>query len=517
MQRSNFWLSRALRVIGCATLLITAALAASVGPTPPAPTVPGSLGPPGDGAAACAALPGLDFSLTPNAPSLVVNAQVRGATEELPRHCLVNGQIAPTIGYRMWLPLDTWNGKYAQGGCGGRCGDILNEGCEIVLARGYACLAADLGHKGTMYDNLWAIDNVPGEIDFGFRATHVANIVGKAIATRFYGAAPRYAYYFGASTGGRQGLVEAQRFPEDFDGILVGEPAMGTPGEAQSDLGRSLARAVAALFVDGKALVTPADIMAMHEYVIGRCDLDDNLRDGIISDPRRCDFDPVELRCGVTRAARCLNDAQIKGLRSIYAGGPLPGSEKGWIGAYIGKDGGPGRYGPRYANPYRYPYAWIFNDATNVDLRAFRKRGGKLILYQGWADEATFPGNPLEYYESVERLMGSRRATQDFFRLFMIPGQSHIPGNGGAETVDYLSYLEAWVERGEPPHVLLAAKLKKHERLAGPVTYQVYLHPANVAFTRPVYPYPVQARYRSGDPDAASSFVPYNPLGEKTR
>jgi feruloyl esterase len=514
MNKSTAW-SGALSLFACG--MVIAATGNGVAVVVPAPTPPGTMGPPGDAAATCAALVKADFSATRDAPSLVVSAEVKAATDEMPRHCLVNGQIAPTIGYRMWLPLDTWNGKFAQGGCGGRCGYILNEGCEVVMARGYACLAADLGHKGTMYDNLWAIDNVPGEIDFGFRATHVANITGKVLTTHFYGTAPHYSYYFGASTGGRQGLVEAQRFPEDFDGIIAGEPAMGPPGVAHSELGSMLSSAVASLYVDGKPVVSPAEIRALHERVIASCDLDDNLRDGFISDPRNCSFDPAEMLCKAEKTAACLLQPQVAALRRIYTLGPQRGSEKAWIGAYVAADGSAGRYGSRFANTYNYPYAWIFNDAQNPDIRPFKKRGGKLIIYQGWADEATYPTNALEYYETVERLMGGRAATQDFFRFYMIPGESHIPGNGGAENVDYLSYLEAWVERGEAPDVLLATKLRKHERFAGPVTYRMYLDPANVVFSRPVYPYPIRARYLRGDPNQASSFVPNDPARQSRR
>jgi pimeloyl-ACP methyl ester carboxylesterase len=480
----------------------------AAGPVPPRPTPPGEGRPAGDPGKACAAMKGADFSTLEHAPTLVVDAVPRPATAAQPDLCLVNGRIAPTIGFRMWLPLTTWNGKFAQTGCGGRCGDILDDGCQIVVARGYACLAADMGHKGTFYDDLWAIDNVPGDIDFGFRSTHVANLAGRAVTEAFYGRKPRWVYYFGASTGGRQGLVSAQRFPEDFDGIIAGEPAMGTPGTARPETGPALRASVAALYEDGKPLVSPAEIGMLHEAMAARCDMDDNLKDGFISDPRRCSARPADLLCGGQQTTGCLTAKQVAALDKVYANGAMPGSEKGWIGAYVGAEGGPGRYGWRMKNPYKYPYAWIFQDATNADLRAFKARGGKLILYQGWADEATFPGNPTAYYETVERLMGGRAQTQDFFRLFMIPGQSHIPQvGGGAETVDYLSYLEAWVERGEAPDVLLAEKMRKLARFAGPVTYAEYLKPENVAFSRPVYPYPIQARYRGkGDPNDAGSF-----------
>jgi feruloyl esterase len=503
----------ALRMAALIGTAIQPALVGAATVTAPRPAPPGTGAPAGDPKAACEALKTTDFSTTRHAPSLVVSAVAQAATAELPALCLVNGQIAPTIGYRMWLPLGTWNGKYAQGGCGGRCGDILNDGCQIVVSRGYACLAADMGHKGTFYDNLWAIDNVPGEIDFGFRSTHVANITGKAVTTRFYGKAPRYSYYFGASTGGRQGLVEAQRFPQDFDGIIAGEPAMGLPGTPQPEAGPALRASVDALIKDNKAVISPSEVLMIHEAALARCDMDDNLKDGIISDPRSCGFRPEQLQCDGAKSASCLDQAQVAALRQVYANGAMPGSEKGWIGAYVQKDGSVGRYAFRLGNSYDYPYDWIMGDATNPDLRAFKARGGKLILYQGWADEATYPLHPVVYYETVERLMGGRAQTQDFFRLFMLPGQNHIPQvGGGAETVDYLSYLEAWVERGIAPDVLLAERMKELAGFAGPVTYTRYLTPANVAFSRPVYPYPVRARFSGrGNPATADNWVPVPP------
>lgn len=499
--------------LGAVALIAQPVMVQAAAPVPPAPTPVGTGAPAGDAVAACKALKDVDFSLTKDAPSLIVNTAALKATAEMPDLCLVNGRIAPTIGYRMWLPLATWNGKFAQGGCGGRCGDILDDGCQVVVARGYACLAADLGHKGTFYDDLWAIDNVSGEIDFGFRATHVANITGKAVIEAFYGKKPRYAYYFGASTGGRQGLVSAQNFPEDFDGIIAGEPAMGTPGAPHPEVGPALYGNVAALHEDGKPIITPDDVLLLHRTAIAQCDMDDNANDGIISDPRRCGFKSAQLLCKADKTPQCLTRKQVTALTGIYANGPMPGSEIAWFGAYIGKDGGPGRYVWRLKNPYKYPYAWIFNDATNPDLRAFKAKGGKMILYQGWADEATYPMNPVLYYETVENLMGGRTNTQDFFRLFMIPGESHIPAvAGGAETVDYLSYLEAWVERGEAPDVLLAQKLKTLARFAGPVTYGQYLQPDNVQFSRPVYPYPAQVRYvGKGDMSDAANWRPFTP------
>lgn len=495
-------------------LLPLSAVAAS--PLPPTPGPLGTGAPAGDPAKACAALKTTDFSTVKDAPSLVVSAVAKPADQDSPALCLVNGQIAPTIGYRMWLPLATWNGKYAQGGCGGRCGDILNDGCQVVVMRGYACLAADMGHKGTFYDDLWAIDNVLGDVDFGFRSTHVANLIGKAVTEAFYGRKPRYSYYFGASTGGRQGLVSAQRFPQDFDGIIAGEPAMGRPGVPQPEVGPALYDSVSALHENGKPIISQGDVMLLYNTAIGLCDMDDNLKDGIISDPRRCAFKPAQLLCKADKTDSCLTQKQVSALERVYANGAMPGSEKAWMGAYVGPDGTSGRYAFKLKNTYKYPYAWLFNDATNPDLRAFKALGGKMILYQGWADEATYPIHPVLYYETVEKLMGSRAETQDFFRLFMVPGESHIPTNGGAETVDYLSYLEAWVERGEAPDVLLAQKMKQLARFAGPVTYPEFLKPDNVEFSRPLYPYPVQVRYSGkGDPADAGNWKAYSPKQTK--
>jgi len=474
-----------------------------------------------DVGANCVALARHDFSDVPDAPSLVVSATVVATGAELPRHCLVEGRIAPTIGYRMWLPLAGWNGKYAQGGCGGKCGFILDDGCQLMLMRGYACLAADMGHTGTMYDDLWAIDNVQGDIDYGFRSTHVAAITGKAVTTYFYSRAPAHAYFIGASQGGRQGLVEAQRFPLDFDGIVAGEPRMAR--SSATPLDHASVYAAIRLSGTGAAIVSPDQLRAVNAYVVAKCDMDDNLKDGIISDPRTCAFDPSELQCARVKTTPCLTRDQVAAMRDVYRGsidtagrviqhGPYPGSELHWIGAYISADGSKGRYAPRYALPRRFPYSNIYIDSSNPDLRPFRASGGKLIAYVGWADETNVTAVTIDYYDTVERVIGGRAATQDFFRLFVIPGEGHIPIGTGAETVDYVTALENWVERGAAPDRLVGAKLKVHTRFAGPLTYPTDLAAGNIAFTRPVYPYPLQARYLGvGSPNSDASFEPIMP------
>jgi pimeloyl-ACP methyl ester carboxylesterase len=468
-------------------------------------------------AARCLRLAWTDFSLLEHAPTQVINASVTPATAEAPDICVINGYVAPYTMFRIHLPLSTWNGKYMQVGCGGRCGALQPLQCEVQVRRGYACLASDLGHRGTTYDNLWAIDNIQGEMDFGFRSTHTAALAGKAITAKYYGKPAQYAYFVGASTGGRQALVAAQRFPEDFDGIVSGEPAMGMPGALRGEGGIGIEYGKK-LLVDGKPAITVEDIRMLHKAVMDRCDDDDGLKDGIITDPRVCDFQPSQIACRGDNSASCLSPAQVTAVAAAYGGGRglQLGSELAWIGAYVAQDGTAGRYTlERNANKERSPYWFIFDDATNVDLRAFKASGGKFIFYTGWADEVINPLAPVTYYESVERVVGSRKETQDFFRFFAIPGQSHIPGNVGAESMNYVVALEDWVERGKAPDVLVGHKLKWITQMMGPMYLDKDLQPSNYLYSRPHYPYPIQARYRGGDPDQASSFGPWDPVAKR--
>jgi hypothetical protein len=456
-----------------------------------------------------------DLTQLPDAPTQIVDAAVRPGAGGAPEVCVVNGFVAPQVAFRIWLPTAAWNAKFMQTGCGGRCGDILTTACEYQFTRGYACLANDLGHRGTTYDNVWAIGNIPGEIDFGFRATHVASIAGKAITALFYGRPPSYSYFVGASTGGRQALVEAQRFPRDFNGVLSGEPAMvGVPGGISGDADAQAGARI--LYANGHAVLTADEIRMLHAAVMARCDADDGLKDGIIGDPRSCAFQPTDLLCASAKTASCLTQSQVDVLRRVYDAGPLKGSELAWIGAFVAADGSAGRYISRTEKGYSYPYSWVFNDTTNPDIRPFKAAGGKLMLYVGWADEVVLPRGPVDYYETVERLVGSRSQTQDFFRFFAIPGQSHIPGNVGAESVDYVEALEAWVEHGHPPDRLVGHKLKRITTMMGPMYLAKDLQPANYLYSRPIYPYPVQARYKGrGDPDDADSFGPYDPVKKR--
>lgn len=462
-----------------------------------------------DPATRCILLSYRDLTGIKDAPAQMLSASVTPGKDGAPSLCQVDGYIAPQVGFTMWLPLENWNGKYLQTGCGGRCGKLLPDTCLIQYQRGYACLAHDLGHRSTTYDNVWAIDDVPAEIDFGFRATHVAAIVGKHITQSYYGRKPAHSYFIGASTGGRQALVAVQRFPKDFDGVIGGVAMARNPG---LDPNEPMPAGGKLLWRDGRAVLTADEIRMVHGAVMRKCDAIDGLKDGIITDSKSCPFQPAELLCKAGNSASCLDQRQVDTLAEIYSGGTQRGSELGWIGAYVAQDNSKGRYIPKNEQGYSYPYSWVFNDSSNPDIRPFQKAGGKFILYGGWGDEVVNPIGTSGYYDAVENLVGSREETQSFFRTFMIPGQSHIPGNVGAESINYLYALEDWVEKGKAPDRLVGNKLKTITIMLGPIVLDKDMVPENVLYSRPHYPYPIQARYKgTGNPDDAASFAPWNP------
>jgi len=490
-----------------------------------------------DSGVRCEALANTDFSGIMDAPAQLTEARVVAASAEIPAYCEVNGYVSPSVGIELRLPLSHWNGKFVQAGCGGFCGarlsGIFSRSCDNPLRKGYACIASDMGHRGRddVLDGLWAYNNLQAEVDFGYRATHVTALAGKAIAAAYYGAPPARSYFVGCSTGGRQGMVEAQKFPEDFAGIVAGAPAMNFTG-----LVMNLLWDARALHDENrKPLLSEGDLQMLHRAALARCDGDDGLKDGLIGDPRTCRFDPSELVCKPGAAASCLSEGQAAAIKKIYAGpststgerlvpgGAMPGSELNFANYYYD-------YGPGAAEFFRYlgffpdpgpswqPGNFDFDRdherlgmmeslyaSTNPDLRKFKAAGGKLLVYQGWNDEAVKPLSTIDYYETVERTMGGRAATQDFFRLFMLPGVGHCAGGEGAYAFDSLGYLEAWAEAGNPPGMIVAAHLKS---AAEPfVTFP--LAPSAVDFSRPAYPYPLQAKYRGrGDPNSAASFQP---------
>lgn len=504
----------------------------------------------------CRAVAAIDFSGIVDARTQVTRSSVVSGKSGPVAYCSVEGYIHPQIGFELRLPVERWNGKFIEVGCGGWCGSVSAFACNGPLERGYACIASDMGHRSGG-DALWADGNLQALIDFGYRATHVTALAGKAIAERFYSKPPQKSYFMGCSTGGYQGVTSAQRFPWDFDGIVAGAPDM--------DGGESALRAVwiyRTLFDEsGAARLSDKDLQLVHDAALARCDKDDGVPDGVIGNPLACQVDPQSLVCESGQAERCLTPTKADTVRKLYAGpmsskgerissGGFPaGSELSWT------DLGPPsaaedffRYAiPGYSTPPQWKYTdydfdrdpkrlglAAYYDNSNPDLHKFEQAGAKLIVFHGATDTINLPGAMTRYYETVERTMGGRAATQEFFRLFLVPGMNHCGGGAGAFAVDWLTALEAWVEHGQAPDVLVSAHVSEDYLARAPlldlpmlppdlsperraaVAAQLLRYPLKpeipVQFSRPVYPYPLYARYRgSGDVRSAMNYGPVAP------
>lgn len=472
----------------------------------------------------CEAMLHLDLSAVPDAPSKVTGAEVVEATSEVRAHCRIQGYVRSNVKFELRLPLTAWNGKHLMRGCGGFCGAVLPR-CDGALNKGYACIASDMGHFSTGLDAQWAWNNREAELDFSHRATHVTAVVGKTITARFYRSSVTRSYYEGCSTGGRQGLVSAQRFPDDFDGIIAGAPVINETGA-----GVQLLWSVrAARRPDGIPILEPDDVRALHAAVLAQCDALDGVADGILADPRACRPDLSRIRCETVAAEKnCLSAEQTEAVRKIYegpvdsrgralyTGGAMPGSELNWIGPYVAPRGETPSYYTFIGDLFRYlafaedpgpdwrPEHFDFDrdpsrlgfmeqlfTGSNPDLRRFRDRGGKLILYQGWSDQSVVPLNVIDYYELMARAMGGADEAGKFARLFMVPGMNHCAGGVGATEFDFLTALEEWVEQGRAPSRLIGAKRDD----------------GRVVLKRPILPYPRVPKYRRGaDPTKPESF-----------
>jgi len=499
-------------------------------------------------AEACAGLARADFTGLPDAPTALTAATVVEAANDLPAYCRVEGTIAPQVGFELRMPMTTWNGKYLQQGCGGMCGWINMGACEDALARDYAVANTDMGHKGAPNSALWALNNRQAEIDFAYRATYVTSLAAKAIIARFYGTPASRAYFRGCSTGGRQALVLAQRFPHAFDGIIAGAPVLNQTGVGILHL---LWSGRAPPDPTGKPLLTPAHVDLVRRSVMTACDGRDGLEDGIIQDPTACRWAPRALTCGVSRGADCLTGAQVAAVERLYGGardaagrplfpGGMPrGSEHQWVPAFVGANGatslvmGPGslirdvlRYQVFWDDPGAAadPMAFDFDrdadrlrlveplyNAQNPDLSAFEARGGKLIMWHGW-DDLEIPATlSIDYFRRLEAAMGGREAARGFARMFLLPGVAHCRRGPGPDTFDELGYLEAWVERGVAPDVVTAHKLATEQNYLGLPRPRFPLKPAEVRWTRPVPAYPLVAVRRGAAPPEqarAWRFVP---------
>lgn len=467
----------------------------------------------------------------------ITGAVVVEAAGKTPRYCKVDGHAASPgneVNFRVGLP-DAWNGKFLFIGVGGLGGSIgnLDEG----LARGYASASTDTGHLAS--DANWG-SNRAKEIDYGHRGTHVTAVAGKAIASSFYGKPLQHTYFNGCSNGGRQAMMEVQRYPDDFDGIIGGHPATGTPMQA----GRAVVYQT--MLASPENFLTAEKIEVLSNATLAACDAADGLKDGLVSDPRKCTFNIETLACKGADGPDCLTAGQIASARKVYGGvkmsdgktfayGFPPGHEGGptgwraWISGRTAplkqEDGSlaytaagnqlPSGYGLMEQN-FRFlaldgddpGYSWktlnIDRDMTRLkvmteilspldpDLRPYLKHGGKLIMYHGWSDPGISSNGTVAYYDQMVQKVGGVKAAESFTRLYMIPGMHHCGGGPGPNSFDMLTTLENWVEKGQAPGAVLAS----------------HATDGKVDRTRPLCPFPQVAAYKgSGSIDDAANFV----------
>jgi tannase/feruloyl esterase len=427
---------------------------------------------------------------------------------QLHEQCRVQLVVEPQISVEIWLPTDRWNGRFQGVGGGGLAGVISYAALATALQNGCATASTDTGHVGST-DASWAIGRPDLLVDYGHRAIHEMTLTAKAVIEALYGRPAHHAYFTGCSTGGRQGLMEAQRYPEDYDGVLAGAPAINISTFHAGQLW-----AAQHTLVDPASHISAEQYDAINRWVLDTFD-DGAAPDGLIDDPRQ-----VVIDYAAVTAAAGLTDQQVETLRALYSGpvnpagesvypGLMPGGETQWqplVGGPVPFPIGPAIYGQMvFEDP---DWDWrTFNyeadlaaakaklgdvmDAMDPDLRPFKNRGGKLILYHGWSDFGISPDATRRYYESVVQTVGGRAATEDFARLFLLPGVGHCRGGTGPDTFDGLTPLVDWVERGVAPERIVAAQIVD----------------GKVVRARPLCPYPKVARWTGkGSLDDAANF-----------
>ncbi|WP_323982179.1 tannase/feruloyl esterase family alpha/beta hydrolase [Novosphingobium aureum] len=467
----------------------------------------------------CAALARVGLDQESDFPATVLSASVVPGDGETAEYCAVKGYIEPQIQFEVHLPTKTWNGRYFQTGCGGFCGYVNIRGCGDMLARDFVVAANNLGHVGdVLADPLWGAD-ADLRRDYAGRATHATAVVAKRIATHFYGTQPAKSYFRGCSTGGREGLFLAQHHPEDFDGIISGDPAFAGRLGAVANVW-----AAQHLFDRGNVPVFDKPALdLLHERTIAACDAIDGLADGIIMDPRQCRFDPAVLTCAEGENSGCLTAKQVAAAKAVYdgprnskgerlyPGGMMPGSEGAWGGADTWTlPQGSLRYLMFDEIDRDYAYHDFDWDAdmervrervglydpvapgSAPDLSAFHARGGRLILYHGWSDQGVSPLGTIDYYAQVAAHEGGVEATRDWFRLFMVPGMFHCRGGNAPNTFDFVPAIMDWVERGTSPDGVVATQKDGD----------------TVLRTRPLYAYPARAKWTGkGSADEAANWT----------
>jgi feruloyl esterase len=435
----------------------------------------------------------------------------------LPAFCRVAATLRPTsdsdIHVEIWLlETGTWNGKYEAAGNGGWAGSINYNDMAAALLRGYASSSTDTGHAGGRAS--FAMGHPEKLIDFGYRAIHETAVTAKSVIAAFYGDGPKLSYFSGCSSGGRQALMEAQRFPNDYDGIIAGAP---TYDWTKMMFGRIWVGQATLTAATG--YIDPSQYPMIHQSALAACDALDGVKDGVLEDPTRCHFDPAALECKGQAGPACLTKAQVKAARRIYtpATNPrtgeqiYPGMERGSELVWGTLAGGPGPI--RLAEDH-FQYVvfedpkWDFRtlnfdsdvtkalqrdhgvlSAVNADLRPFFGHGGKLIHYHGWTDQQVMPRDSIHYFKNVVIADGEK--TTDSYRLFLVPGMNHCRGGDGPNSFDLLGALEQWREHGTAPDSIVAS----------------HSTDGKVDRTRPLCPYPEVSKYKgTGSTDNAVNF-----------
>ncbi len=473
-------------------------------------------------------------------PSLKPDEKVPPLYKSTPSFCRVVAALKPTsdsdIKVEVWMPSTGWNGRFRGVGNGGFAGYISYSALATAVRQGYATANTDTGHTGhSTTDASWALGHPEKIIDYGYRAVHEMTLDAKAVVQKFYGKAAARSYFASCSNGGRQGLMEAQRFPDDYDGIIAGAPANAWVPMLTGGL-----KVIQTLHGDG--YIPAAKVPAISTAVLAACDELDGVKDGILNDPRQCHFDASTLLCKEKESDSCLTEAQVNSLKVLYSGahdaagrqifpGVMPGAEEGdngWKTWVTGSEEGKGEamlYVTGFFSNMVYSRKdWDYKsvkvdealklayektgdtvDALDPDLRPFLAHG-KLILYHGWDDPAISPVHTVNYFDSVVATVGPGAAKS--VRLYMVPGMQHCAGGPGATSFgqngtddrsdaghDIFTSLIEWVENGRAPGTIVASKPPGERSTKS----------SNI--TRPLCPYPQAAKYKgTGDPNSAESF-----------
>lgn len=436
---------------------------------------------------------------------------------DLPAFCDVKVVSKPSadsvINIEYWLPDTGWNGNFLAKGNGGWTGSVTPNSLADGLRAGYATAMTDTGHEGGSAS--FALGHPEKVIDFGYRAVHEMAALGKTIVQARYESPVRKSYWDGCSAGGRQGLKAVQMYPEDFDGVVAGAPALQFTGRASQ-----------AIWIGQQTHKSPenalpqAKFAVVHNAVLAACDELDGVKDGVLENPRKCNFDPKKLQCAGADAADCLTPGQVETVARIYSdvknprtgevyfAGHEPGSESGW-----GTMAGANPFGVGI-DMFRYVVFgdenWDYKtmnfdadmtkslkageaiDALNPNLKPFFDRGGKIVQYHGWADPQISPGSSVTYYENVAKANGGIAKVQQNHRLYMVPGMAHCGGGDGTATFNMLSALTQWVEQNKAPESIPASRVANGQ----------------TARTRPLCSYPATAQYNgSGSTDDAANFT----------